>query len=628
MTYTSAEPTDLDRARAKYRTERDKRLDPRRGEILDLGGRDELVKDPFQEVIDRDAVHDTVDTVVVGGGFGGLLAAAQLRRAGVERVRIVEKAGDVGGVWYWNRYPGAMCDVESYVYMPMLEELDYIPRHRYARGPEILEYTRKLARHFGLYELALFHTAVTGMTWLADESRWSVRTDRGDDIRARYVVVAHGSFTSLKLPAIEGIDDFGGKLFHTSRWDYDYTGGGPDEPLTGLADKSVGVIGTGATAIQIVAPLAESAKNLFVFQRTPSTVSVRDNRETDQEWARSQEPGWQRRRRENFTTVTNGEQATEDLVGDGWTVFYHAMLSGDGLTELGPEEYARQRELIDLQHMENVRARIDAEVRDPATAAALKPYYRYQCKRPCFHDEYLPAFNRPNVRLVDTEGRGVQRITARGVEVAGVEYPLDCIVLATGFDQDSAYTDRVGFDVTGVDGLTLSEKWKDGPETFHGVMTSGFPNFFILPPNYTQGTAAVNFVHTLEETGGHVAHLVAEFEKRGVVGDVTPSAEKEYVDTVVQGSGLALLGGGSFLRDCTPGRWNNEGDPDGRPDKNVNYPGTSTAYFTMLDEWRRRGDLGELNLTPWPERAVSTADDPSEGGSSESGSSHGERADR
>ncbi|MFJ9710300.1 flavin-containing monooxygenase [Streptomyces sp. NPDC101234] len=603
MTQTSAAPTDLDRARAKYRAERDKRLDPSRREILDLRDHEDLVEDPFMEVVPREPLHDTVDVMVVGGGFGGLLAAAHLRKAGLDRIRIVEKAGDVGGVWYWNRYPGAMCDVESYVYLPMLEELDYIPRHRYSYGPEILAHTRRLARHFGLYDHALFHTSVTGLRWEEDAARWTVRTDRGDAFRARYVVVAHGSFTSLKLPAIEGIEDFRGKLFHTSRWDYDYTGGDAASPLTKLADKTVGVIGTGATAVQIVAPLAESARELLLFQRTPSTVAVRNNGETDLDWARSQKPGWTKRRRENFTLVTNGEQITEDQVGDGWTVFYHALLSSDSYGDLSPEEAAEKRESTDLRHMENIRARIDATVRDPATAEALKPYYRYQCKRPCFHDEYLPAFNRPNVRLVDTQGQGVRRLTPRGVEVDGVEYPVDCLVLATGFDQDSAYVDRVGFDVTGRDGVSLAQKWQDGPETFHGVMTSGFPNFFILPPNYTQGTAAINFCHTLDETAQHVAACVGEFERRGVIADATRQSEEAYVRHVVEGSGLALLGGGTFLKDCTPGRWNNEGDPEARPRKNVNYPGTSTAYFSMLAQWRQRGELAGLALAPAPKPA-------------------------
>ncbi|MFF3567588.1 flavin-containing monooxygenase [Nocardia jiangxiensis] len=604
MTETPGKAADLEWARAKYRAERDKRVDPDRAKILDPNAHAELLHDPYSPVVPREPENDEVDAVVVGGGFGGLISAAELRKQGVERVRIIEKAGDVGGVWYWNRYPGAMCDVESYVYLPMLEELNYIPRHRYSFAPEIYAYTRKLARHFGLYDLALFHTAVTGASWDAEAGRWTISTDRGDRITARYFVVAHGSFSSLKLPAIEGIEDFGGKLFHTSRWEYDYTGGGPAEKLARLGDKRVGVIGTGATAVQIVAPLAESAQQLLVFQRTPSTIGVRNNAETDLEWAKTLEPGWQRRRRDNFTAITNGDKVTEDLVRDGWTIFYNTILERPDLADMSPEEVARERELIDFEHMENIRERIDDVVRDPAVAEALKPYYRYWCKRPCFHDEYLASFNRPNVRLVDSEGKGVERITSTGVVVGGVEYPVDCLILATGFDQDSAYVGRIGFDIIGVDGLRLSDKWADGPETFHGVMTSGFPNLFILPPNNTQGTASVNFVHGLQDTGEHIAQVIAELDRRGVVADPTKQAEDAYVDHVVHGSGLAMLGSGDFLKNCTPGRWNNEGDPEARPSKNVNFPGTSDMYYGMLEKWRRAGELEGLELTPAPARAA------------------------
>ncbi|MEV1025198.1 NAD(P)/FAD-dependent oxidoreductase [Streptomyces sp. NPDC050264] len=602
MPHTATTSDDLERARSKYRAERDKRLDSNRRELLDVSGHEEWVGDPFTSTVEREPCHDEVDVLVVGAGFGGLLAAAHLRKAGVRRIRLVDRAGDVGGVWYWNRYPGVMCDVESYVYLPMLEELGYIPRHRYAYGPEIRAYTRKIAEHFDLYPLSLFHTGVTGMEWNEQEGVWRVTTDRGDDFRARYTVLAHGSFTSLKLPAIEGIETFRGKMFHTSRWDFEYTGGDTLSPLNKLGDKTVGVIGTGATAVQIVAPLAEATQQLYVFQRTPSTVAPRNNRETDPEWAATLQPGWQLRRRDNFTTLTNGEGAPEDLVQDGWTIFYNAMLRDDTRGR-SPQELGEQRELIDLRHMEDVRARIDTIIEDESTAEALKPYYRYQCKRPCFHDEYLPAFNRPNVQLVDTNGQGVRRITEKGVVVGDEEYPLDCLVLATGFDQDSLYTDRIGFDIVGVGGRKLSQKWADGPETFHGVMSSGFPDLFLLPPNYTQGTAAVNFVHTLEETARHVAFLIGEFDRREVVADVHEDAERAYVDSVVDGSGLALLGGGQFLRDCTPGRWNNEGAPDSRPAKNVNYPGTSTAYFAMLEQWRSAGDFTELGLTARPSRA-------------------------
>jgi cyclohexanone monooxygenase len=600
MTDSDADRSELDRVRAKYRQEREKRLDPGRREIMDLHGREDLLRDPYAPVAAREPVRDEVDAVVVGTGWGGLLAAAHLRKQGIRRIRVVDKAGDVGGVWYWNRYPSVMCDVESYVYLPMLEELGYIPRHRYSYGPEILGYAKLMAGHFGLYDLALFHTAITGLTWQENTAAWQVCTDRGDDFLARYVVVAHGSFTSLKLPVIEGIGDFGGRLFHSSRWDYDYTGGDTLSPLTKLHDKTVGVVGTGASAIQIVAPLAEASQALYVFQRTPSTVAPRNNAETDPVWAASLTPGWQRRRRDNFTAVTNGEKVTEDLVQDGWTVFYQAMLSDDGYGDLTPGQLAERRELLDLEHMEKIRARVAATVHDPQVAEALKPYYRYNCKRPAFHDEYLPAFNRPNVHLVDTNGRGIERITAAGLVVGGKEYELDCIVLATGFDQDAPYTERIGFDVAGRDDQRLSAKWLDGPETFHGVMSSGFPNFFFLPTNNMQGTATVNFVHSLEDTGQHIARVIAELEHREVVGDPDREAENEYVAQLSAGTGLALMGSREFLESCTPGRWNNEGDPAARPRKNANYPGLSRAYFGMLDEWLEAGSLAGLRLSPRP----------------------------
>ncbi|MFT4229663.1 MAG: NAD(P)/FAD-dependent oxidoreductase [Microbacterium sp.] len=588
---------DLEAARRKYREERDKRLVRDRAAKLDVTTHTQFLDDPYTAFVPREPVTDDVDAVVVGAGFGGLMAAAHLRKIGLNRVRLIEKAGDVGGVWYWNRYPAAQCDVESYVYLPFLEELQYIPQHRYSFAPEIFAYTKRLAEHFGLYDHALFQTQVDGLEWDEDAARWIVRTDRGDEFRARYVVSTHGSFASPRLPLIPGIDDFRGKVFHTARWDYEYTGGDSRSKLDKLGDKRVGVIGTGASAIQIVAPLGASAEHLYVFQRTPSTVAERNNSETDVEWMTSLEPGWQKRRRENFTLITNGEPVSEDLVGDAWTVFYKAML-GNVFDDLSPEERALKREELDLEHMESIRARVSSIVTDPEVAERLKPYYRYQCKRPTFHDEYLSTFNRPNVTLVDTEGRGIERITEHGVVAGGVEYELDCIILATGFDQDSSYTDRIGFDLVGRDGQRLSQKWADGPETFHGVMTSGFPNFFMLPTTGYQGTAGVNFVHTLEETGIHIAAVIAELEGRAVVGDPSREAEEAYVELVAGGSGLALLGSGKFLEDCTPGRWNNEGHPQERPKKIVNFPGTSTKYFALLEQWRAAGDLEGLVLTP------------------------------
>ncbi|MDI1365799.1 MAG: NAD(P)/FAD-dependent oxidoreductase, partial [bacterium] len=253
-----------------------------------------------------------------------------------------------------------------------------------------------------------------------------VATDRGDTIRARFVVLATGPLNKPKLAAIPGVETFKGHSFHTSRWDYDYTGGSSTTPLDKLGDKRVGVIGTGATAIQCVPPLAASAQHLYVFQRTPSSVDARNNSPTDPAWAASLQPGWQQARMENFTAQMAGHLADEDMVGDGWTVLARAikkMFAQDPGADFG-----QLLDRADMEKMVEVRARIEDLVEDPATAEALKPWFSLFCKRPCFHDGYLGVFNQPNATLVDTAGRGVEKITEAGVVVAGQEYPLDCLV--------------------------------------------------------------------------------------------------------------------------------------------------------------------------------------------------------
>ena len=329
--------------------------------------------------------------------------------------------------------PGAACDTESYVYLPLLEETGYIPQRKYPRAPEIFEHCQRIGRQFGLYERALFQTVVVDMHWHDDVAHWLVNTDRGDTIRARFVVLAGGPLNRPKLPGIPGIETFQGHSFHTSRWDADYTGAA-DDGLPGLADKRVGIIGTGATAIQCVPHVGRAAEELFVFQRTPSVVAVRNDRPTDDAWVESLQPGWQRERMDNFTAVISGDPFDVDLVQDGWTDLLGGILLAPRRIgrKLAPGEAAQIIEEADFRKMEEVRDRVDSIVTDPATAEALKPWYKAFCKRPCFHDEYLDTFNRPNVHLVDTHGRGVERITERGVVVDGHEYELDCLIYATG----------------------------------------------------------------------------------------------------------------------------------------------------------------------------------------------------
>jgi len=307
---------------AKYRAERDKRLRPDgNAQYLRVSGHlAHYLEDPYTPRVEREPKTDHVTFAFVGGGFAGLVTGARLVEAGVKDVRIIEKAGDFGGTWYWNRYPGAQCDTASMVYMPLLEETGHRPTEKYAHAPEILEQCRRIGRQFGLYENALFHTEVDSIVWDAAQARWVIATNRGDRFTASFIGLGTGPLHVPKLPGIPGIESFKGHSFHTSRWDYDYTGGDPGgAPLAKLGDKRVAIIGTGATAVQCVPHLAKACGELYVFQRTPSSVDVRANVPIDADWFASiATPGWQQRWLENFT-ANQGGFAEEDLVQDGWT---------------------------------------------------------------------------------------------------------------------------------------------------------------------------------------------------------------------------------------------------------------------------------------------------------------------
>ena len=576
--------------REKYRAERDKRL---RGEgssqyrYVD-GQFSQLLHDPYVEPgFDREPLTDEVDVVVIGGGFGGLMAAARLREAGVERVRIIEKGGDFGGTWYWNRYPGAACDIEAYVYMPLLEELGYVPTEKYARAPEIFAHSQAIGRHFDLYKDACFQTEVTELRWDEDQARWLVSTDRSDRIRARYVCMSTGPLQRPKLPGIPGGESFKGHAFHTSRWDYAYTGGDAGGGMRGLEGKRVGIIGTGATAIQAVPHLGESAGHLYVFQRTPSSVDARYNRQTDPQWASSLEPGWQQKRMDNFNLLVSGGVADEDMVADGWT----EILSPIGRAMLAGEDAQAKIQLNDFARMERIRARVDQIVGDPATAEALKPYYDQMCKRPCFNDFYLETFNRPNVTLVDTQGQGVEAITERGVVVGGREYELDCLIYGTGFEFQTDYARRTGFQTYGRGGLSLSDKWKDGVSSLHGMTTRGFPNMFIL--GNAQSANTPNFTHMLNEASKHVAYIVKHCDERQVRSiEPTQETEDAWVAEVMSFAGVRR----TFEQECTPGYYNNEGAPSDLTARNNYYGGGPVVFIQLLNDWRAQGGLPGMDV--------------------------------
>jgi len=598
-----SEPTDgsydPEAVRAKYLAERDKRLVPHRADIRDLKTDEHFSRyreDPFTPLIERDPVADDVDVVIVGGGIAGLLVGARLREAGVERIRIIDQAGGVGGTWYWNRYPGVMCDVESYIYLPMLEELDYIPTHRYAFGSEILRHLEAVASRFDLVDDALLHTGVTRAEWQEGAARWLIRTDRGDEVGCRWYVLAVGILNLMKLPTIQGMEDFAGRSFHTARWDYGYTGGGPDEPLTGLADKVVALIGTGASGIQCVPPLAASAKQLYVFQRTPSAIGERGNRPTDPDFGHDFEPGWQRDRMDNFQGIIMGRPVEVDLVDDGWTHDYAATRNAPRLEGMTREDYMRSIEEIDFRIMEAHRKRVEELVADPATAEILKPYYRYLCKRPCFHDEYLPAINNPNVTAVDCPG-GIDRITEHGVVVDGQQYDVDCIIYGTGFEAElTPLFRRVGHDIVGRGGVTLAEKWADGAASLFGMMTRGFPNMFVMPAPGQQAVVTVNYTQLAVLGAEFIGRAVGLLEQKGVeVFDVSAEAEEDWTQKIVG----SYVDATAVMSACTPSRLNNEGHPETMNPRSGSYGGGLGDWFgyrELLEQWLDDGTLEGLDL--------------------------------
>ena len=585
MTDPDATVDPLEAARERYQQERAKRL---RSDGMDQfqelrGDLAEFDRDPFADPdLRRDPVERDVDVVIVGAGFAGMLTAARLLDRGVDDFLIIDKAGDFGGTWYWNRYPGCMCDVESYTYLPLLEETGYMPTMKYAGAAEIFAYSQLVGEHFGLYPKALFQTEVDTATWDDDLGRWVVHTSRGDVLRGRFLVTAGGILSKAKLPGIPGIEEFAGDTFHTSRWNYEVTGGGPTEPMDRLADTRVGIIGTGATSVQVVPQLGRSAQEVYVFQRTPSAVGVRDNGPTDEAWFRSLPPGWQAERIRNFTEAVTGKHPERNLVADGWTEVMWDDTQSAGAT---PDE-VESLERSDFETMEAIRRRVDEVVEDPATAEALKPWYGKHCKRVCFHDEYLPAFNRDNVHLVDTEGRGVERVTARGVVVDGTEYPLDVLIFASGFEVTTDLNQRLGFDPVGRNGVAMSERWHDGAHTLHGVLSAEFPNMCMI--SIVQAGFGTNFLHFLSESANHVSWIISSCLEQGIrTIEATPEAEEEWHGVLI-GEAMKIAG---YSISCTPGYYNSEQGNNPKARRNLTYTGSLVDYVDHLERWRDQPDF-------------------------------------
>ena len=520
--------------------------------------------------VPREALADECEILVIGGGMGALLLWYKLRKAGFTDVRFCEKGGDVGGTWYWNRYPGIACDVEAYSYLPLLEEMGYYPTMKFASGFEILEYCQSVAQRFGFYDRCLFHTTVERTAWDEASGRWTVSTDRGDAMRARFVVLANGILTTPRLARIKGMESFAGESFHTSRWNYHVD-------LTG---KRVGIIGTGATAVQVIPEIAKMVKELYVFQRTPSTIDVRDQRATTPEEIETwkHQPGWALARRERLAMISSGRtalQGNDDFLSGKVADFKERK---EYERELTPEEMIGKQLDTNFRIMEQIRARVDAIVKDPKTAAALKPYYPYGCKRPTFHDEFLPTFNQPHVTLVDTAPLGVSEINARGVVHDGQEYPLDCLIYATGFQWMATASFNM---ITGRDGRTLREKWQtEGVKTFLGIHSHGFPNLLIMS-GPQGGGGQFNFIRGLESHTDYVVWMLSTLRERKLrVVDVRQEPETAYAEHCREADIRTRA-----LRDCLS-YYNGEGNAQ---------PG-SLAYYGGPRKWHelRAASQGSL----------------------------------
>ncbi|MGC1407993.1 MAG: NAD(P)/FAD-dependent oxidoreductase [Acetobacteraceae bacterium] len=513
-------------------------------------------EDPFaKKIIEREPIIDTVDVLCIGGGFSALLAAARLREKGVESIRIVENGADVGGTWYWNRYPGIACDTPSYDYIPLLDEMGKVPPSYYAKGPEIYAHCQDIARKYDLYKLAVFQTTVTSTVWDEKARLWRIGTDRGDKMSAQFVIVANGTLSQPKLSKIDGMERFKGHSFHTSRFDYAYTG----QDLSNLGDKVVGIIGTGASAVQIIPRVGAAAKELYVFQRTPSAIDLRDDVPTDPEWAASLQSGWQRDRRMKHM---RGPQRTEAELIE--------------LAKLPREEKIRRQENLNIEHMMRIHRRVDEIVIDKKTADALKPWYMHRCKRPTYDDVYLPAFNLPNVHLVHTKGKGITEITETGPVFEGRDYPLDLLIYATGF-----VVQKTGIynDIRGENDLELNQKYATGMRTVFGIHSSGYPNLFVM--GGYQASFQFNLTFMLQTQADHIADCIDYVRVHGhTMIDAAPDTEQWWVDEVIRNRART-----NRNKECTPGYYNFEGEDQRKQDGN--YNGTFLQYFEHMTRVRR-----------------------------------------
>jgi cation diffusion facilitator CzcD-associated flavoprotein CzcO len=601
-------------------------------------------------------IHDgnQVKFLITGAGMGGITMAIKLIKAGftADQFLIVETAGGIGGTWYWNRYPGLHCklilsqkcqdshglmdllmvgDIESYCYVPFLEDTGYMPKQKYASGVEIRTYLEDLVKQFGLQDRIIFRSQVDKLQWDERDHAWhaDITIRRGPEgkeqkdlsIRADFVTLASGLFPYPQVPRVPGLKDFSGQMFHTSRWNYDITGGTCDNAfpkMKKLEGLRVGIIGTGATAIQVVPQLAKYAKELYVFQRTPSQVNSRDQRDTDpKEWREhiAAKSGWQKDRLENLADNISGD-ADVNLVNDEWSKLaaYCALVGSNKFGRIAPEkaqEHISRMVTLDAEHNKKARERVSRVVKDKKTAEKLTAWYPTWCKRPTFSDLYLETYNNENVHLIDTDGKGIESVTSNGIVANGQEHPIDILVLSTGYRSPSSGGSpgaRTNIEIIGRDGRHMSEKWEtQGICTLHGVCSNGFPNLFWQYP--AQAGATANYMHVIDVLSEHIAGIIAQGVKRAsgdsqrAVIEATAAAEEAWGMQIAQTAAYF-----SSIAICTPSYNTLEGEALEMPaaDDHVGmmkkakaaiWQGGIVDFARTMEKWRQDEKLDGMEVS-------------------------------